>query len=119
VSSVHRKLSSLALVAAVVSTLGANLIAWGAQHEACATQHHECDDTARIAQCCCGHASDASNQGGPVESRVRLAVDLSPLPVALVAGTFADTSGTSLQVHTSPPSISPTGLATRFAPLLI
>jgi len=119
VLSVHRKLSAIVLIAAVVSTLAANLIARGAEHEACATNHHECDDTARIAQCCCGHASDASNQGGPVESRVRLTVDFSPLPVALTAETFADASGASLQVHTFPPSISPTDLATRFAPLLI
>jgi hypothetical protein len=119
VSSLRRKLSAIVLIAAVVTTTGATLIAQGAQHEACATNHHECDDTARIAQCCCGHASDASNQGGPVESRVQLTVDLSPLPVALAAGTFADTSGTSFQVHTSPPSVSPPDLATRFAPLLI
>jgi len=119
VSSVQRKLSAIALIAAVVTTMGANLIARGAQHEACATKHHECDDTAKIAQCCCGHASDASDQSGPVESRVELTVDRSPLPIALTAGTFADASGTSLQVHTSPPSVSPPDLPTRFATLLI
>jgi hypothetical protein len=113
------KLSAIALIVAVVTTTGSTLIAQGAQHEACATKHHECDPTPRIVQCCCGHASDASSQGGPVESRVQLTAHLSPLPVALAAGTFADTSGMSLQVHTSPPSIYPPDLATRFAPLLI
>jgi len=116
VSSVQRKLSAIALIAAVVTTMGASLIA--AQHEACATKHHACDDTARIAQCCCGHASDASDQSGPVESRVQLTADPSPLPIALTAGTFAD-AGTSLQVHTSPPSVCPPDLPTRFATLLI
>jgi hypothetical protein len=119
VSSVHRKLSTLALIVALVSTLGANLVGWGTEHEVCATQHHECDDTARIAQCCCGHVSDASNLGGPVETRVRLTVDLSPLPVALPAGTFADATGTSLQIHTPPASRALPDFVTRFAPLLI
>ena len=80
--------------------------------------HHECEHSVRAAQFCC-HASDASHQGGPAESRVQLTVDLSPHPAALAAGTFADISGTSLKTHGPPPSFSLTGLATRFAPLLI
>ena len=111
------KLSAIALVVTLVAATSSTLIAFGAQHEVCA-MHHECDQAPRITQCCCGHATDAS-QGGPVESRVQLTVDLSPLPVSLTAGIFADTSGTGLQTHTSPPSVFPPDLATRFAPLLI
>jgi hypothetical protein len=114
------KLSAIVLIAAVVTATGSTAIALGAQHEACAAKHHTCPlHTAMIAPCCCGHASDASNQGGPVESRVRLTVDLSPIPVALAVWTVADTSGTNLQFHASPPSVSPPELATRFAPLLV
>ena len=119
VLSRSRKLSAIALIVALLAATSSTLIAECAQPDACAMTHHECDHTARITECCCGHASDASHQGGPIESRVQLTVDLSPLPVALAAGTFADTSGTSFQVHTSPPSVSPPDFATRFAPLLI
>jgi hypothetical protein len=113
------KLAAIALIIAVVTATGSTLIAEGAQREACAMKHHECNNTARITPCCCGHASDASHQGGPVESRVQLTVDLSPLPVALAAGTFADPFGTSVRIDTSPPPVSLPDFATRFAPLLI
>ena len=111
-------LAAIALIAALVTATGSTLIVECAQREACAMEHHECDRTAKITQCCC-HASDASRHGGPVESRVQLTVDLSPHPAALAAGTFADISEASLKTHPSPPSVSRPDLATRFAPLLI
>ena len=113
-----RKLSAVALIVAVVAAASSTLIAQAVQPEACVMSHHECDHTARITDCCC-IASDASHPGGPIESRVQLAVDLSPHPIALPAGTFADTSRTSLQLHTSPPPASPPDFTTRSAPLLI
>ena len=113
------KLWAIAVMVAILAATSSTLIAECAQPEACPMQHHECDHTARITDCCCGHASDASHQGGPIESRVQLTVDLSTLPVALAVGAFADTSGTSLRFHASPPSISAPDFATRFAPLLI
>ena len=119
VLSRSEKLSAIALVVALVAATSATLIAECAQPEACPMQHHECDQTVRITECCCGHASDASHQGGPIESRVQLTVDLSTLPLALAVRAFADTPGTSVRVHTAPPSVYPPDFATRFAPLLI
>jgi hypothetical protein len=115
--SLSGKLSAIALIVAVVSATGSTLIAQSAR--ACGMKHPECHHTATIIPCCCDHASDAANQGGPVESRIRLTVHLSPLPTALAAGTFADTSETSIQIHTSPTPACPPGLATRFVPLLL
>lgn len=111
-------LSAITLVVALVTATGSTLIVECAQREACAMEHHECEHIARVAQSCC-HASDASHQGGPAESRVQLTVDLSPHPAELAAGVFANISGTSLKTHTSPPSVPAPDLATRFAPLLI
>jgi hypothetical protein len=113
-----RKPSAIALILALAAAASSTLIAQISEPEACVMTHHECDDTAKIADCCC-HASDATHQGGPIESRVQLAVDLSPHPVTLPAGTFAETSRTGQQIHTSPPPASPPDFATRFAPLLI
>jgi hypothetical protein len=113
-----RKPSALALIVALAAAASSTLIAQISQPEACVMTHPECDDTAKIADCCC-HASDATHQGGPIESRVQLAIDLSPHPVILPAGTFADTSRTGYQIHTSPSPASPPDFATRFAPLLI
>ena len=112
------RLSMIALIAALVAAASSTLIVQATQPAACVMTHHECDHTARITDCCC-LANDASPQGGPIESRVQLAVDLSPHPVALPAGAFADTSGSSLHVHIPPPSASPSDFTTRSAPLLI
>jgi hypothetical protein len=112
------KIATIVLLVAVCTTTGLTLIAQGTQHEACVAKHHACDHAAMIARCCCGHSRDASIQGALVESRIQLTVDFSSLPVALAAGTVADTSETSLQVDTLPPSASP-DLARQFAPLLI
>ena len=113
-----RRSSAIALIVALVAAASSTLIAQATQPEACVMTHHECDHTARIADCCC-LASDASHPAGPIESRVQVVVDLSPHPVALPTGTFADTSRTSLQIHISPPSVSPPDFTTRSAPLLI
>jgi len=112
----QRKLAVMALIVAVVAAAGSTLIAQSAR--ACAMVHHECQHTTTITPCCGGHANDAANQGGPVESKIQLTVDLSALPLALT-GVFVDTSGTILRIHTSQPSAFPSDLATRFAPLLI
>lgn len=113
-----RKLSAFALIVAVVAAASSILIAQAAQPEACVMTPHDCADTPKVADCCC-HFSDATHQGGPIESRVQLAVDLSPHPVALPAGAFADTSASSLHVQIPPPSSSPSDFTTRSAPLLI
>ena len=114
------RLSAITLIVAILVATGSTLIAQSEPHAACAVNHHECGHTATITTpCCCGHATDASHEGGPVESRVRLTVDLSSLPVVPTAGTFADTSASNLQVDTALPSGSLPDLATRFAPLLI
>ena len=112
----QRMLAPVALVVAVVAAAGSTLIAQSAR--ACEMKHHECHHTATITPCCCDHANDAANQGGPVESKIQLMVDLSALPLALAA-VFVDTSGTSLRIHTSQPPAFPADLATRFAPLLV
>lgn len=112
------RLSALVLLVALITAASSTLIVQGAQPEACVMTHHECDQTARVTDCCC-LAGDASHQGGPIESRVQLAVDLSPHPVGLLAGTFADTTRNSLQIQTLPPSVSPPDFTTRSAPLLV
>jgi len=119
VRSRSRNPSAIALIVAFVAATGSSLIAECAQPEACPMQHDECERTAKIIECCCGHASDASHQGGPIESPVQLTADRSTLPVALAVGAFTDISGTSLRFHSAPPSVSPPDFATRFAPLLI
>jgi hypothetical protein len=118
VVSRSERLSALVLIVALVGATSSTLIAQAAQPDACVMTHHECDQTTKVTDCCC-HASDATHQGGPIESRVQLAVDLSPHPVALARGTFEDTARNSVQLHTPPPSVSPPDPASRFAPLLI
>lgn len=118
VQSRSRRLSAIAMIAALVTAASSTLIAQATRPEACVMTHHECDHTARITDCCC-LASDASHSGGPIESRVQLPVDLSTHPVALPAGTFADMSRSSLQIHVPPLSVSLQDFTTRSAPLLI
>jgi hypothetical protein len=115
--SLSRQLSAIVLIVAVVAAVGSPLIAESAHP--CEMTQHECHHTATIMPCCCDHASDTANQVGPVESKIQLTVDLSPLPIAQACGTIADTAGTNVQGHTSPPPACPPDLATRFAPLLV
>jgi hypothetical protein len=112
------RLSALTLLVALVTAASSTLIAQAAQPDVCVMTQQECDQTTRITDCCC-LASDASHPSGPIESRVQLALDLSPHPVALPAGTFADTSRTYRQIHISPPPASPPDFTTGSAPLLI
>ena len=112
------KLRLVALIVALVTAAISPLIAECAQPDACPMQHHACDQTARIADCCCSYSNYASHPGGPVESRVQLAVSLPIPPASLGARGLADI-GTGLPFHTSPLSVLPPRVATRCAPLLI
>jgi hypothetical protein len=113
------KLAAFALIVAIAGATSSTLVAECARPEACPMQHQECHHTSRITECCRGHLGDASHQGGPVEARVQLTVDLSSLPLGLAAGACADVAGTSARIDTSPPSNSCRDLSARFAPLLI
>lgn len=116
-SSLRAKLSACILIAGVISATG-NVFAGQHEHASCPMERQDCEHVATITQCCHVNPSDASNHGGPVESRIRLSVDLSPLPVALVA-VHAGVSRPNVGVHTSPPRVCPLDLPTLFAALLI
>jgi uncharacterized heparinase superfamily protein len=109
----------MAVVAAVLVATGSLWLAAQPAHDACATRHHDCNQTARISQCCCGDQGVVSDQGGPVEARVRVSADASSVPVAFTAGTIRNAFHTGVPVHTSPPGRSPADLRTLFASLLI
>ena len=111
-------LAAFALLVAVVAAASSTLIVQAAQSEVCVMTPPDCADTAKVADCCC-HADDASQQGGPIESRAQLTVTLAHHPVELAAGALADTAVARLHIHTSPASIFLPDLATRFAPLLV
>jgi hypothetical protein len=63
-----RHLSAIALIVAVIAATSSTLIADCTQPAVCPMQHQECDRATKITDCCCGHASDASRQGGPLDS---------------------------------------------------
>jgi hypothetical protein len=113
-------LRSVLVVVTIVATSAANLpVAAQVAHGACAKKHHACGDAATIAPCCCGDRSDSPNPGGPIEARVQLTADPSPIPVAFAAARVTDTSHAGVPAHISPPRFCPVDLQTLYARLLI
>lgn len=109
----------MAIVATMLVTGAAPLLANGSAHRACLTQHHDCTNAARLSGCCGMGQGDRSNEATPATGKAQAAQP--------VAGTMAATSappavpdllGHALALTTSPRS-SPPDLITLFGTFLI
>jgi hypothetical protein len=118
VKTVRSKMLAIALIAAVISAFGGPAFA-GLIHPVCAPKLHECGDTARITKCCCDDQGEASNQAGPVESRVQVNPDVTFVPVVFRSMDCSGLYRSFVRPHTSPPRATPLDLPTLFASLLI
>jgi hypothetical protein len=57
VTSIRARISSVSLIAAIVTMMGGPLVA-AAPHEMCDAMYHACDKIDALASCCCGDRSD-------------------------------------------------------------
>ena len=91
----------------------------GQAHPVCTVKHHDCGEAPTIRSCCCGDQDTASNQGGPVESKVQLT---APSMTVVADLTFVAPSDI-VRPHDRPYSgttrAAPLDLPTLFASLLI
>jgi hypothetical protein len=118
VNSLRASLSSIAVVASLLATIGGPLLAQ-ATHPVCTAKHHECDKTATVSDCCCGDQGSPLADSTPAQSRVEVRGDLSPM---LALPSFVHTAPAPQPlspVQTSPPRLCLLDLPTLFATLLI
>lgn len=120
VGSLHRLLAVSAVIAALLASMAAPAIAAQLQAPPCPVQRHECRQELKIRPCCCDDHGNASDQGGPVESRVRVTADLSSAPADDPQDTYLTSArSANARVHTSPPNLYLLDLPTLFACLLL
>jgi hypothetical protein len=118
VKTARARFSALVLAAAIFSAIGVPVFA-GQIHAACAAKQHDCGKATRIASCCCGDQGDASSNGGPVESRVRLDPSLTFAPCVIATLDVSRLHTTHVRSNPSPPRASPLDRPTLFSSLLI
>jgi len=116
VKSVRLIVSALALVVAIVGASTAPAFATGISRK-CGTSIHDCCK-APIIKSCCSAQSDDANPGGPTESKVRFAPNVSATPVA-VAGTMFLAITPVPRVLMIPPRAHPADLPILHSTLLI
>lgn len=118
VKSARMILPVIALLVAVTGTATVPAFA-GQIHPICASKQHDCGRTSRITQCCCGDEPASQQQSTPVQTRVDVCADLSPVPVIMQAVLVATTSHTPTRIDTSPPHRHLVDLPTLFSSFLI
>ena len=113
------RLSAMAIVAAMLLTGAAPVLANGSAHRACPAHQHDCTKTARLSGCCGMDQGDRSDEATPATGKAQVAQP--------VAGTMAgigaplavpDLLGHARALTTSPRS-SPPDLITLFGTFLI
>ena len=118
VKSARTMLSAIVLVAAVITSAGAAVLA-AHVHPACAAHRHECSKSATIAKCCCGDQDAARTDSTPVQSRVEVRTDMCATPALPHAVQITAAASVLSPVHTSPPYLCLIDLPTLFATFLI
>ncbi len=102
VTCVRTRLSAAGILAVVLLTMGAPLLAAVAEHKVCLAKQHDCGKTPRLAQCCRGDNGDVSDQPGVVQPRTHVSDQFAASILATtIAVPRADAS--SRRVNTSPP----------------
>ena len=113
-------LSAIAIVAAMLVTGAAPLLASEPAQPACATHHHDCSQTAQMKGCCCIEQGDRSNEATPAAGKTQVA---QPVADGTVVVTSAALALPGLLRHaralTTSPRSSPPDLITLFGTFLI
>jgi hypothetical protein len=102
----------------VLATAGGQLFAQ-AIHPVCAAKQHDCGDSARISECCCGDAAAAHDETTPAQARIEVQGSLAPAPALLDVFRLVPTPLPLTPVCTSPPNLCQIDLPTLFATFLI
>ena len=111
-------LSVIALLVAMTAT--ATVSAYAAPgHPICATKQHDCGRTTTITKCCCGDEPASQMQSTPVQTRVDVRADLSPVPAIMHPVLAATIANTPPRIQTSPPHRYLVDLPTLFSSFLI
>jgi len=111
-------LSAIVLLVAITGATTVPAFA-GLTHPVCASRHHDCGDTAKVSECCCGDAQASQTDSTPVQSRTEFRADLSSMTAVSSAVPVALPPHAVTTVHTSPPHRSHIDLPTFFSSLLI
>jgi hypothetical protein len=118
VTSARITQAGFALLAVMIGTITAPVLA-GDSYTACVTTQHDCDRMAMITSTCCDDHCDGPSPGGPVESKVQVAPTRAPSAALVIAAAVPTTPIVAVRPQTSPPRAGPLDLPTRFARLLI
>ena len=116
----HRRarLSAIALVASLLATAGGQLLAQ-AIHPVCAAKQHDCGDSARISECCCGDAAAAHDETTPAQARIEVQGSLATAPALSDVVRLVPAPHALSPVRTSPPNLCQIDLPTLFVTFLI
>lgn len=117
-TALRTKLSTIVLVAAVLTAAGAPVFA-AQLHPVCAAKQHDCGTTAKISKCCCDDQGSATNQSGPAEAKVQVAAHFSTFTGQFMTTLPTDARWSLAHAHASPPRARALDLPTLFASLLI
>jgi hypothetical protein len=113
------RLSGIAIVAAMLVTAAAPLLACEPAPP-CAAHHHDCSKTAQLKDRCCIDQGDRSNEATPAAGKTQIA---QPIADATAVLTSASLALPALLRHayalTTAPCSSPPDLITLFGTLLI
>ena len=118
VKSVRGALPALALAIAIVGTATIPAFA-AAAHPVCVAKQHDCGKTPSIGQCCCGDASDGSDQSAPVPGKASVHVNFAPVAAVFTPAGALNPDGLLVTAQASPPRAAPVDFPTLFASLLI
>lgn len=72
VSSLHARLSSIALVAAMLMGGAAPVFASDLTDAACLSHHHDCSQAAQVKGCCCLEPGDSPDEATPAAVKTQI-----------------------------------------------
>jgi hypothetical protein len=89
------------------------------RHPVCEAKQHDCDQPARVSNCCCDDVGTPGGTGTPAQSRVDVVSGTTTAPVPPQCVPPALSAHEHITVHTSPPGSALLDRTTLFACLLI
>src|SRR5579864_8404126 len=101
VTCVRTRLSAAGILAVVLLTAGAPLVA--VVHDVCLAKQHDCGRTPLLIQCCCGDNGDISNQPGVTQAPIDIPGDQSAVSILPYTIEAPRVGASSWRVDTSPP----------------
>ena len=118
-TALRARLLATAIVAAMLVTGAAPLLANAPAHRACLAHHHDCTKAARLGDCCGMGQGDHSNEATPATGRAQVAQPvLGTIAVTSIPLAVLDLLGHPRALTTFPRS-SPPDLITLFGTFLI